>query len=168
MIILKLYIMESIDTTTTTAAQPTTSGSTAPLLGFELAKLMPFVNDNPTNEAEDQAYITAALELLKQAKDLKKAEDYAGALKSVNKAVQRIGELISLRVEKGYNDYKVLEAPFLFQQGSILLSYIEEKADVFGNIPELNIEQSDDSEGEEESAEEAGEEAPPATEGEKS
>jgi hypothetical protein len=47
-----------------------------------------------------------------------------------------------------------LEAPFIFQQGNILASYIEGATDVFGNVPLLNIEDSDEDEGEEGSEDE--------------
>lgn len=86
-------------------------------------------------------------------------------MKAVNKSVKRIGELVQLRVEKGYTNYKVFEAPFIYQQGNILVSYIENKADVFGNIPELNLDFSDDDEkegtDEDEDGAESGEEQAP-------
>ena len=44
-------------------------------------------------------------------------------------------------------DYAVLEAPFYYLQGNILVSYIERNADMFGNIPLLEVDDSS-SEGE--------------------
>lgn len=138
--------MESIDTTNIIATEQTPLPSVTSLVGFDLAKLRALVNDIPELEQEDETYFTVALQHLHQAKELKKTEDYLGAMKAVNKAVKRISELVQLRVEKGYPNYKVFEAPFIYQQGNILVSYIENKADVFGNIPELNLDFSDDEE----------------------
>ena len=75
------------------------------------------------------------------------------------KAVKRIEELIDLRKsptdEEASNEYSIIEAGFLYQQGNILVTYIETKSDVFGNIPALDVPESDESESEEEGAEES-------------
>ena len=72
----------------------------------------------------------------------------------MTKAVKRIEELVDLRKpssEDTINEYSVIEAGFLYQQGNILVTYIEAKSDVFGNIPALDVPESEEgSESEEE------------------
>jgi hypothetical protein len=76
-------------------------------------------------------------------------------MKHIGRAVRRIEELIKMRKEAGCccqsAGYDVIEAGFLYQQGSILVGYIEAKSDVFGNIPALEIIDSEDEEEEGES-----------------
>ena len=85
------------------------------------------------------------------------------------KAVKRIEELIDLRRsttdEDAINEYSIIEAGFLYQQGNMLVTYIEAKSDVFGNIPALDVPESDDDESE--SDEEGGEAAEKQESGEK-
>ncbi len=73
------------------------------------------------------------------------------------KAVKRIEELVDMRRSKtdddAINEYSVIEAGFLYQQGNMLVTYIESKSDVFGNIPALDV---PDSESEESESEEEG------------
>lgn len=82
----------------------------------------------------------------------------------MTKAVKRIEELVDLRKpssEDTINEYSVIEAGFLYQQGNILVTYIEAKSDVFGNIPALDVPESEvGSESEEEEGEPGAEEAP--------
>ena len=82
----------------------------------------------------------------------------------MTKAVKRIEELVDLRKpssEDTINEYSVIEAGFLYQQGNILVTYIEAKSDVFGNIPALDVPESEEgSEREEEEGEPGAEEAP--------
>ena len=82
----------------------------------------------------------------------------------MTKAVKRIEELVDLRKpssEDTINEYSVIEAGFLYQQGNILVTYIEAKSDVFGNIPALDVPESEEeSESEEEEGEPGAEEAP--------
>ena len=63
------------------------------------------------------------------------------------KAVKRIEELIEVRRsttnEDEINEYSIIEAGFLYQQGNILVTYIESKSDVFGNIPALDVPESE-------------------------
>jgi myosin-crossreactive antigen len=63
------------------------------------------------------------------------------------KAVKRIEELIDMRRsttdEDAINEYSIIEAGFLYQQGNMLVTYIESKSDVFGNIPALDVPESD-------------------------
>lgn len=103
------------------------------------------------------------LELVAQAKDAHRRDDYIVALKSLQKAIKRMQELIALRKEAN-PDYSVLEAPLFYLQGHFLVSYIEQKSDVFGNLPPLDYEESESEESEGE--EEAAEESPAAEEGE--
>ena len=81
----------------------------------------------------------------------------------MTKAVKRIEELVDLRKpssEDTINEYSVIEAGFLYQQGNILVTYIEAKSDVFGNIPALDVPESEEgSESEEEEGEPGAEEA---------
>lgn len=133
--------------------------STTKLLSLELSRLMPLINDNPEFEAEDQAYLGAALEQLSLAKEAQKKDDYATAMKGIMRSVKRIGELVALRKEKN-SDYAVLEAPFYLKQGSLLSSYLESKSDVFGNVPQLQVEDSEDESSEEPAEEEPGEGEP--------
>jgi myosin-crossreactive antigen len=74
------------------------------------------------------------------------------------KAVKRIEELIDMRRsttdEDAINEYSIIEAGFLYQQGNMLVTYIESKSDVFGNIPALDVPESDNDEDESESDEE--------------
>jgi hypothetical protein len=87
--------------------------STNKLLSLELSELMPMVNDNEAYAAEDQTYLQGALGLVSQALELKRKDDYAGAMKQIAKAVKRVGELVTLR--KAVNTtYEILEAPFLY------------------------------------------------------
>ncbi len=81
------------------------------------------------------------------------------ALKFLSKALRRVQELISLRKEAN-PDYAVLEAPLFYLQGNYLVTYVEEKADVFGNIPQLQFEDSSEEEEEEEEGNSQEEEAP--------
>jgi myosin-crossreactive antigen len=64
------------------------------------------------------------------------------------KAVKRIEELIDMRRsttdEDAINEYSIIEAGFLYQQGNMLVTYIESKSDVFGNIPALDVPESED------------------------
>jgi myosin-crossreactive antigen len=64
------------------------------------------------------------------------------------KAVKRIEELIDMRRsttdEDAINEYSIIEAGFLYQQGNMLVTYIETKSDVFGNIPALDVPESED------------------------
>ena len=73
------------------------------------------------------------------------------------KAVKRIEELVDMRRSKTdddtINEYSIVEAGFLYQQGNMLVTYIESKSDVFGNIPALDV---PDSESEESESEEEG------------
>jgi hypothetical protein len=55
-----------------------------------------------------------------------------------------------LRKEAGLLEYSVLESPLYYLQGHILTSYVETKSDVFGNIPELDYDESSEEEEEEE------------------
>jgi len=77
------------------------------------------------------------------------------------KAVKRIEELVDLRRSKtdddAINEYSIVEAGFLYQQGNMLVTYIESKSDVFGNIPALDVpdSESEESESEEEGGEPA-------------
>lgn len=86
------------------------------------------------------------------------------------KAVKRIEELIELRKAKegsedSINEYSVIEAGFLYQQGNMLYTYIDAKSDVFGNIPALEVPESDD---ESEEVEDAGDASEvPSEKGEK-
>jgi hypothetical protein len=68
------------------------------------------------------------------------------------KAVKRIEGLIDLRRsttdEDAINEYSIIEAGFLYQQGNMLVTYIETKSDVFGNIPALDVPESDNDESE--------------------
>ena len=68
----------------------------------------------------------------------------------MSKAVKRIEELVDLRrckeSEDQINEYSVIESGFLYQQGNILATYIEAKSDVFGNIPALEVEESEEEE----------------------
>ena len=70
-------------------------------------------------------------------------------MKTITKALKRVSDLVSLRKEK-YPYYSILEAPFYYYQGHLLISYIEAKSDVFGNIPELAFEESEEEEAEDE------------------
>ena len=45
--------------------------------------------------------------------------------------------------ENAINEYSIIEAGFLYQQGNMLVTYIESKSDVFGNIPALDVPESD-------------------------
>lgn len=152
--------MEAISTET----QPIITTTTR-LLSLELGDLMPLINDNPAFEVEDQTYLGAAVTLVNEALELKRKDDFAGAMKAVSKALKRISELVTLRNEVN-PDYKVLEAPFIYQQANILTSYIETKSDVFGNVPELQIEESESESESEDQAEGEGQEAAGAAEGE--
>jgi hypothetical protein len=145
--------METIDTTTAPTA--TLQPSTLALLSLDLSKLRALIipsgsvsDEVPPYEAEDETYLSVAMGHLQEAKDAKRAGDYPVALKQVHKAVQRVTELVKLREEQGLTEYKVLQAPFIYQQGNILTAYIEDKADVFGNIPDLNIDFSENEESE--------------------
>jgi hypothetical protein len=131
--------------------------STNRYLSLELSDLMPLINDNEAFTQEDQTYLQAALEHVSTALDLKRTEDFAGAMKAVSKAVRQVGELVTLRKQTSPT-YEVLEAPFLYQQGNILLTYIEVKSDVFGNVAPLEVEETESEESEEE--EDAAEEQP--------
>lgn len=122
--------------------------STNKYLSLELSQLMPIINENPAFMQEDQSYFENAINHVKNAKELQKKDDYAGAMKAISKAVKLIGELVTLR-QPCNSSYQVLEAPFLYQQGSILTAYIEAKSDVFGNVPVLDLEESEDEEEEE-------------------
>jgi hypothetical protein len=79
-----------------------------------------------------------------QAKELQKRDDYTGAMKHIRRAVKRIEELIKMKKEAGSLGYDVVKAGFLYQQGSILVAYIEAGSDVFGNILALEINESED------------------------
>ena len=59
-------------------------------------------------------YLSVALENIASAKDLHKKDDYAGALKTLGKALKRIQELTALRKDAGLLDYSVLEAPLYY------------------------------------------------------
>ncbi len=76
-------------------------------------------------------------------------------MKSISKAIKSIEELINLKKES-QPDYAILGAPFYFLQGSILLSYMENSMDVFGNVQPLEIEESEE-ENEEEVEQQNGE-----------
>ena len=97
------------------------------------------------------------------AKEAQRKDDYSGAMSHMGKAVKRIEELVDLRKnaadEDQINEYSVIESGFLYQQGNILVTYIETKSDVFGNVPALEVEASEASEdeGEAEEAEQDGE-----------
>jgi hypothetical protein len=77
------------------------------------------------------------------------------------KAVKRIEELIDMRRsttdEDAINEYSIIEAGFLYQQGNMLVTYIESKSDVFGNIPALDVPESEDED--ESESDEEGEDA---------
>jgi len=158
--------------TTTRMEDQTIVTSTNRYLSLELSELMPLINDNEAFTQEDQSFLQAALEQVSTALELKRKEDFSGAMKAVSKAVRRVGELVTLRKQTS-PAYEVLEAPFLYQQGNILLTYIEAKSDVFGNVAPLEVEEteSEESEGEEEDAAEEqpaeGEAEAPVTEAER-
>jgi hypothetical protein len=46
--------------------------------------------------------------------------------------------LTTLRKDKS-PDYAVLDAPFIYLQGHVLVTYIENSTDVFGTIPHLEV-----------------------------
>jgi hypothetical protein len=87
--------MESIDTTNNQATPEVVPlPSVTSLVGIDLAKLRSLVNDNTELEKEDETYFTVALQHLHQAKELRRADDYLGAMKAIYKSVRRIGELV--------------------------------------------------------------------------
>ena len=90
-------------------------------------------------------------------------QTYINAFKSAEKAFKPISALYNLREEsstlnippvtatdsnkdeqKPPGDYQILLAPFYYYMGHILASFIEEHTDEYGNLPELNVAQSDD------------------------
>jgi myosin-crossreactive antigen len=79
---------------------------------------------------------------------LQRKDDYSNAMSHMLKAVKRIEELIDMRRsttdEDAINEYSIIEAGFLYQQGNMLVTYIESKSDVFGNIPALDVPESED------------------------
>lgn len=86
---------------------------------------MPLITgDTETHQSEDQTYLNVALEHVAQAKDAHRRDDFTGALKSLQRAMKRMQELIALRKESN-PDYSVLEAPLFYLQGHFLVSYIE-------------------------------------------
>ena len=93
--------------------------------------------------------MTIILSNIAQAKDMHRAEDYVGALKMLGKALKKVQELGAVRKDAGIKDYEVLEAPLYYLQGHILTTYIETKSDVFGNIPQLEYDESSEEEEEE-------------------
>ena len=105
---------------------------------------MPLLSkDSESLFVEDTAYINTAVQNVSLAKSCQKIDDYSGAMKAMSKALRTITELVQLRKDK-YPLYAVLEAPFYYQQGNIMVSYIEAKSDVFGNVPQINMEESEE------------------------
>ena len=112
---------------------------------------MPLITDDLSN-SEDATYINHALQHVRDAKDLLKKGDFSHAAHLSYKAVKLITDLVALRKE-AQPEYRVLETPFYYFQGHVLLSYIENSSDVFGVIPPLpEVEESSESEDEEEAA----------------
>lgn len=123
--------------------------STTRLLSLELSHLMPLLSNNvETLFVEDTSYINTAVQNVSLAKSCQKIDDYSGAMKAMSKALRTITELVQLRKDNGQPLYAVLEAPFYYQQGNIMVSYIETKSDVFGNVPQINMEESSSEESE--------------------
>jgi len=111
---------------------------------------MPLLSHYPSN-AEDQTYLTAAVDLAKQSKELLRQGNFALAIHKASKAVKRVEELIEFRKDT-YPQIGVLAAPFYYVQANGLISYVENNIDMFGNVPELP--DVDDSSEEEEEADE--------------
>ena len=123
---------------------------------------MPLISsESQTHQAEDMTYMTSVLSNIAQAKDMYRADDYVGALKILTKALKKVQELGAVRKDAGIKDYEILEAPLYYLQGHILTTYIETKSDVFGNIPQLEYDESSEEE-EEEGDEEEDEGSQPA------
>ena len=146
-----------------------TTISSSRLISVDLFKLLPLIQgvSSETHDAENYSYLSAALEQVSLAKEFQLKDDYSASMIHMSKAVKRIEELIDLRKNKEdedqINEYSVIESGFLYQQGNILVSYIETKSDVFGNVPALDIEESESSE--DDVAEEVrGQEGQPETE----
>ena len=96
-----------------------------------------------------------ALKHVKEGKASLNKQEYENAAKFANKAFKEIDEYLNSKQNPQLN---LLLAPFHYFLGHVLTTYMENKTDPFGNLPQLEYESDEESENEEDYDEEEEEE----------
>jgi hypothetical protein len=111
--------MEAITKPAAEIANTPSSLLSSRLISVDLSKLLPLIKGiEGANDAENQSYLSSALEQVSLAKEAQRKDDYSGAMTHMGKAVKRIEELVDLRKnvadEDQINEYSVIESGFLY------------------------------------------------------
>ena len=84
---------------------------------------MSLITDGGSLEAEDQSYLSVAIENVKKAKDFLRKNEYSTAAYHAEKAFKQSEAMYQLRKDV-HPDYQVLLAPFYYFLGNVLSIYL--------------------------------------------